>query len=98
VDRLESRRQRFLERIKLAAEIVYGKENVSYIVCARVHDEESGKVLTGILTNLGFRDGNGELQPPTLGMMTDVLWEAMLDDPNVGFKKAVESAIDQYKN
>ena len=98
VDRLEQKRRMFLDRVKLAAEILCGKDDVTYIVCARAKDQETGKILTGILTNLGFRDGSGEVQPPTLGMMTDILWEAMLDDPNVGFKKAVEQAIDQYKN
>ena len=98
-DRLERKRKIFSERVRHAAMAITGGEDVTYIVCARIRDKQSDKVMTGILTNLGYRDDNNEICPPTLGMMCDVLMEAMLDDPSVGMKKQnVERVVDQYKN
>ena len=59
MDRLETKRQLLLERIRLAAEMIVSGGDVTYVICARSRDEESGKVLTGILTNLGYRDADG---------------------------------------
>jgi hypothetical protein len=98
MDRLETKRQLLLERIRAAASIIESDEDVIYVVCARMRDDESGKVLTGILTNTYFRDGSGKTCPPTLGMMSDLLLEAVLDDPDVGLKQNTEHAVDEYTN
>ena len=99
MDRLEKKRKMLVDRILAATDLITSGQNVTYVICARFHDEETDKVLTGINTNLSFKDPrSGELHPPTLGMMTDILMEAMLDNPDMEIKEKLSEAVNRYKN
>ena len=95
--RLELKRQQFLQNLRDAADILLMDTDVKYVVCARLRDKESRKVLMGVLTNMNFLDDSGKSVPATPGMILDMILEAMLEGPNVDGQTQVQIPQNSYK-
>jgi len=66
--------------VQIAASIFQGMPETDFIVCAIQRNEKGEVKAAAISNNLGWRDGekNFEMQPPSIGTMTDLLVEAEL--------------------
>jgi hypothetical protein len=80
MDQLEEKRLRLLKTINQAIDLVLSNGDVKYIMCFRLRDGETQKLLTGMMTNLSYQNERGSQEPATPGMLLDILLEAMLDD------------------
>lgn len=96
-ERLELKRQKFLQNLRSAVEILLEDKDVRYVVCVRLRDRESQKLLMGMLTNMSFVDQSGDSVPATPGMLLDIILEAMLEGPDLGGQPQVQMPKNSYK-
>lgn len=82
MDPAEERRQKLLKSLHQAIELIRSNGDVVYLVCVRLRDAETQRLLTGLLSNLSYRNAEGTMVPATPGMLMDVVLEAMMDNPN----------------
>lgn len=95
--RLELRRRQFLKSLHEAVDLILKDPDARYVLCARVRDGESQKVLMGMLTNINFVDSTGTTTPATPGMLMDMILEAMMEGPELDGPPQVQIPKNSYK-
>ncbi len=96
-ERLERKRQQLLKSLEKMCNLLQAQGDVKYVVCARVRDEETQKVLMGMLTNMAYADERGQMVPATPGMLLDVILEAMLEGPPIPGVEQMPMPKNPYK-
>ena len=82
MNEFEEKRQRFLQSLHKAIDLILSNGDASYIVCVRMRDSETQKLLTSLMTNWDYHDSEGVLVSATPGMLMDIILEARLDSAN----------------
>jgi hypothetical protein len=96
-ERLERKRQQLLKNLQKMCDLLQAQGDVKYVVCARVRDAETDKVIMGMLTNMSYADQQGEMVPATPGMLLDVILEAMLEGPPIPGVEQMQMPKNPYK-
>lgn len=96
-ERLEQRRRQFLKNLHDAVNLLLKDPDAMYVLCARVRDGESQKLLMGMLTNITFNDPTGKTVPATPGMLMDIILEAMMEGPEQDGQTQIQIPKNSYK-
>jgi hypothetical protein len=96
---LERKRQQLLKSLHQAIDLILSNGDATYILCVRLRDGETQKVMNNLLSNLNYRNSDGTLVPATPGMLMDIILEAMLDNPDFCQPEPPPEALkNTYKN
>jgi hypothetical protein len=76
----DDQRKKLAATVEIVASIFEEVPQTDFIVCAVRRDENGDVKAAAISNNLGWHDEkkNSRMQPPSIGMMTDLLVEAEL--------------------
>lgn len=97
VKRLEQRRQQLLASLRQVVDLLLMQGEVRYVLCVRLRDEKTQKVIMGMLTNMTYVDQNGTSVPATPGIIMDVILEAMLEGPDITGPAQAQMSKNPYK-
>lgn len=85
--------------VELLASGLVELKNANFIVCVVQRDEDWTEGISAIYTNLATTDKEGNIQPATIGLMTDLLIEAKLQIGEERVEKGFRNVpMSQHKN
>lgn len=96
-EKLELRRQHLLTTLHQAVDLLLSNGEVRYIVCVRLRDPATQKLMMGMLSNLSHVNEEGVSVPATPGMLMDIILEAMLEGPEIDGPEQVQMPKNPYK-